>query len=68
MKACHFFTIAHVFFTLQARAADISVEFELSSMDVAQYHRPYVAAWIENEGRQLHAQLLVWVEQEARFP
>ena len=31
-----------------AQAADIGLSIEVPRLDVAEYHRPYVAIWIEN--------------------
>ena len=36
---------------LPALAADLRVQVEIPQLDVAEYHRPYVALWIE-QGNQ----------------
>ena len=45
-----------------AMAADFKVGIELPRLDVAEYHRPYVAAWIEREDRTVAANLAVWYQ------
>jgi hypothetical protein len=49
-------------------AAAISVEIEIPQLDVAEYHRPYVAAWIEREDSSVAANLAVWYQQERGKP
>ncbi len=46
-------------------AAGIDIEIEIPQIDVAEYHRPYVAAWIEDDARALKAQVFVWYQQRA---
>ena len=43
-------------------AADAQLTLELPKMDVAEYHRPYVAVWIEREDRSVAANLAVWYQ------
>ena len=52
-------------------AAGLNVTVEIPPIDVAEYHRPYVAAWIEREDNTAAANLAVWYQQkrgEARKP
>jgi hypothetical protein len=42
-----------------AMAADLSVQFELPAMKVAEYHKPYVAIWIENADKSVASNLAV---------
>ncbi|HRQ87985.1 MAG TPA: DUF2271 domain-containing protein [Bacteroidia bacterium] len=49
-----------------AQANDILLEVEIPQLDVAEYHRPYVAAWIENDQKKHVADLLVWYQTENR--
>ncbi|ODU47912.1 DUF2271 domain-containing protein [uncultured Aquimonas sp.] len=44
------------------RAAELSIEVEIPRLDVAEYHRPYVAAWLESPDGQVAAQLSVWYD------
>lgn len=47
-----------VFTTVGAQAKSIEVSFELPSFDTPNYHKPYVAIWLEsNEKRET---LLLW--------
>lgn len=43
-------------------AAELAIEVEIPRLDVAEYHRPYVAAWIESPDGQVAAQLSVWYD------
>jgi hypothetical protein len=49
--------------TLSA-AAGLGVSIEVPRIDVASYHNPYVAAWIEREDNSAAAQLAVWYQVE----
>jgi hypothetical protein len=42
-----------------ALAADLSVKFELPQMNVAEYHKPYVAIWIERADQSVASTLAV---------
>lgn len=41
-------------------AADMKITIEVPKLDVAEYHRPYVAAWIEKPDGSVAANLSVW--------
>ncbi len=43
-------------------AANLNVSVELPRIDVAEYHRPYVAVWLEREDRSVAANLAVWYQ------
>ncbi len=43
-------------------AADLQLKVEIPRMSVAEYHRPYVAMWIENADQSLAGNLAVWYE------
>jgi len=45
-----------------ARAADLSVSVEIPNLPVAEYHRPYVAVWIEGADQRIAAHLAVWYQ------
>ena len=49
---------------LAAGAADFTVELEIPAMQTAEYHRPYIAIWVEDAQRQPVAQFALWLEQE----
>ena len=46
----------------QALAADLSVKIEIPRLNVAEYHRPYVAMWIERSNQSVAANLAVWFD------
>ena len=52
---------------VSSQAADLRVEFVVPAMKVAEYHRPYVAVWIENDQRQAVNTLAVWHEQGKKY-
>lgn len=45
-------------------AADMNVTLEVPRLDVAEYHKPYVAVWIEQGRRDVVANLAVWYDVE----
>lgn len=45
-----------------AVAADFDVSVEIPRLDVAEYHRPYVALWIERPDQSVAADLAVWYD------
>jgi hypothetical protein len=45
-----------------ANAAELSVNVEIPSLPVAEYHRPYVAVWIEDDNQAIAANLAVWYQ------
>jgi hypothetical protein len=42
-----------------AVAADLTVKFEIPALNVAEYHRPYVAMWIERADQSVASNLAV---------
>lgn len=49
-----------------ASAADMSVRITVPQLNVAEYHRPYVAVWIEKPDQQFVANLSVWYDVKKR--
>lgn len=47
-----------------ASAAEMNVAVELPKLQVAEYHRPYLAMWIEREDQSFVAHLSVWYQQK----
>ena len=47
-----------------AFAASAQLTLELPKLDVSEYHRPYVAIWIEREDRSVAANLAVWYDSK----
>ncbi len=45
-------------------AADLEVSVEIPRMNVAEYHRPYVAIWIERPDQTVAVNLAVWYDQQ----
>jgi hypothetical protein len=50
---------------LSASAAELVVSVEVPTLDVAEYHKPYVAVWLENEKGE-STNLSVWYQTEER--
>lgn len=42
--------------------AGLDVSVQIPQLDVAEYHRPYVAIWLEREDRSVAANLAVWYQ------
>lgn len=49
-----------------AVAADLNIKIQIPSLDVAEYHRPYVATWIENEDQSIAKHLALWYQTDAK--
>lgn len=47
-------------------AADLSIKVQIPRIDVAEYHRPYVAVWIENPDQSINSHLAVWYQTDKR--
>jgi hypothetical protein len=45
-------------------AADLDVTVEIPRLNVAEYHRPYVAMWIEKPDQSVAVNLAVWYDQQ----
>lgn len=45
-----------------AFAADLNVKVEIPALKVAEYHKPYVATWIERADQGVASNLAVWYE------
>lgn len=45
-----------------ALAADMEISIEIPKLDVAEYHRPYVAIWLERPDQSVAANLAVWYD------
>lgn len=51
--------------TLPATAAELTVSIDIPRLNVAEYHRPYVAIWLERDGGTPHT-LAVWYDTKLR--
>jgi hypothetical protein len=47
-----------------ALAADLNVTVEIPRLTVAEYHKPYVAIWVENPDQSAAATLAVWYDAD----
>jgi hypothetical protein len=47
-----------------AVAAEVNVMVEIPRIDASEYHRPYVAVWVENADKSVAANLAVWYQQK----
>lgn len=59
MKLSHSLALALPLASSWAMAADLSVKFELPQLNVAEYHKPYVAVWIERADQTVASSLAV---------
>ena len=50
---------------LPVHAAEFDVNVEIPQLKVAEYHRPYVAIWVEGADQKVAANLAVWYQQRA---
>jgi hypothetical protein len=46
-------------------ASELSVSVEIPALQVAEYHRPYVAVWVENDRERHQANLALWFDHDA---
>lgn len=49
-----------------ATAADMDITVEVPRLNVAEYHRPYVAIWIERPDNSVAANLSVWYDVDMK--
>ncbi|HET6397508.1 MAG TPA: DUF2271 domain-containing protein [Pseudoxanthomonas sp.] len=63
MRAKLFFAVSGLL-TLPAYAAELQVQVEIPKLNVAEYHRPYVAIWLEGADQKVAADLAVWYQQK----
>jgi hypothetical protein len=45
-----------------AVAADMNIKVDIPRLEVAEYHRPYVAIWVERPDHSVAANLAVWYD------
>jgi hypothetical protein len=50
--------------TLPAYAAELEINVEIPKLNVAEYHRPYVAVWIEGADQKVASNLSVWYQMK----
>ena len=49
-----------------AMAADSALTIEIPELSVAEYHRPYVAAWIMQDGSREVTNVALWYQMDSR--
>jgi hypothetical protein len=57
------FAVALLLAAGTAQATGLNISLQIPRLDVAEYHRPYIAAWIEHPDRSVATQLAVWYQQ-----
>ncbi len=62
MKLRHLTALSIPLLGAPAFAADLSVKITLPQLDVAAYHRPYVAVWLEGADQKVVGNLSVWYD------
>lgn len=50
--------------SLPAVAANLTIKVQIPTLNVAEYHRPYIAIWIENEDQSIAKHLAVWYQTD----
>lgn len=60
MRAAAFSAIALLGAATPAAAERLTVSIEIPRHDIAEYHKPYVAVWVERADRSVAATLAVW--------
>ena len=59
MKLRYSIALAVPLASASAMAADLALKLEVPQLNVAEYHRPYIAAWLENADQKAVANLTV---------
>ncbi|MCW1883139.1 DUF2271 domain-containing protein [Luteolibacter flavescens] len=49
-----------------AGAGEVQLTIEIPRLEVAEYHRPYIAAWLEKPDKSHAANLTVWYDTEMK--
>jgi hypothetical protein len=47
-------------------AAELNIKLEVPRLEVAEYHRPYIALWVENPDQSTAAHLAVWYQTDSK--
>ena len=50
----------------QTYAAELAVSVQIPALNVAEYHRPYVAIWLEDDSQKFVGNLAVWYDLKKR--
>lgn len=62
MKVRSSLALAAALLGTQALAADLAVKVDIPQLNVAEYHRPYIALWLEHADQSFAANLAVWYD------
>lgn len=62
MKLRYTIALAAPFLGAPAMASEFAVKLEIPSLNVAEYHRPYVAMWLEKADKSFVNNLAVWYD------
>jgi hypothetical protein len=57
---------ASLLWSASAHSAELNIKVEIPRLDVAEYHRPYIALWVENQDQSTAAQLAVWYQTDPK--
>lgn len=66
MKYRHLLVLGSAVLSLPLLAAELSVKIEIPQLPVAEYHRPYVAMWLEKADQTPITHLAVWYDQKKK--
>jgi hypothetical protein len=55
-----------LFASAHSSATDLNITVEVPRIDVAEYHRPYVAVWIENPDQSVASHLALWYQTDPK--
>lgn len=66
MKLSHSLALSLPLVSGGAMAADLTVKFDLPQLNVAEYHKPYVAVWIERADQSVASTLAVLYDVKKR--
>jgi hypothetical protein len=53
-------------FSASALSGELAVKVQIPRLDVAEYHRPYIAVWIDQEDQNIAANLAVWYQTDPK--
>jgi len=59
MKLRYSIALSIPLFSASAMAADLALKLDIPQLNVAEYHKPYLAAWMENADQKVVANLAV---------
>jgi hypothetical protein len=63
----HSFALTAAAAAMPALSAELTLQVQLPRMDIAEYHRPYLAAWIEKASDQSYAgNVALWYDLKKR--